>query len=77
MPITRISSQALGVLEAYPDLRIHSNFESAVNLRAGGRLVTCSAAVKSRPKGLGITAADHSPPHRGWGATPHQSQNWQ
>jgi hypothetical protein len=44
MPITRISSQTLGVLDEHRRLTMHSIFDSAVNLRAGNRLVSCSAA---------------------------------
>ena len=47
MPITRISSQVLQVVDGRRYLRIHSVFESAVNLQAGHRLVNCSPGVIS------------------------------
>lgn len=58
MPITRISEQALRVLDAAPGLTIHSVFDSAVNLRAGQRLITCTARVLSAPHGVELTAGD-------------------
>ena len=58
MPITRISSQALQVLDRLRYLRIHSVFESAVNLQAGHRLVNCSAGVISVPYGTEMAPAD-------------------
>jgi hypothetical protein len=58
MPITRISSQALQVLDRLRYLRIHSVFESAVNLQAGHRLVNCSAGVISVPYGIEMAPAD-------------------
>ena len=76
MPITRISSQSLGVLDEHRRLTVHSIFDSAVNLRAGNRLVSCSAAVISSPYGIEMTAADLSHLQRRCCATPDVSLEW-
>lgn len=58
MPITRISEQALRALDARPRVSIHSVFDSAVNLRAGPRLIVCTARSLSAPHGLELTSSD-------------------
>jgi hypothetical protein len=58
MPITRIGQPARDACAASPDLSVHSTFESAVNLRAGPRLVTCTARRLSAPHGIEMSAAD-------------------
>jgi hypothetical protein len=58
MPITRIAEPALDACAASPDLTVHSVFDSAVNLRAGPRLVTCTARRLSAPHGIEMSAAD-------------------
>jgi hypothetical protein len=58
MSITRIGEPALDACAASPDLTVHSVFDSAVNLRAGPRLVTCTARRLSAPHGIEMSAAD-------------------
>jgi hypothetical protein len=58
MPITRIGGPALDACAASPDLTVHSLFDSAVNLRAGPRLITCTARPLSAPHGVEMSAAD-------------------
>ena len=58
MPITRIGQPALEACAASPDLSVHSTFDSAVNLRAGPRLVTCTARRLSAPHGIELSTAD-------------------
>ena len=58
MPITRLSVQALRILEENPQARIHSAFTSAVNLQAGERLITCSTGAISAPHGVEMSPGD-------------------
>jgi hypothetical protein len=58
MPITRIGQPALDACAASPHLTLHSMFDSAVNLRAGPRLVTCTTRPVSAPHGVEMSAAD-------------------
>lgn len=58
MPIVRASAHAVRVLDASPELRIHSVFSSALNLRAGQRLINCSPGAVSAPHGIELTAGD-------------------
>lgn len=57
MSITRISTQALRILDENRHVGFHSVFARAVILRAGQRLITCSADVISAPHGLEMTSA--------------------
>ncbi|MPZ78930.1 MAG: DUF2877 domain-containing protein [Actinophytocola sp.] len=57
MSITRISTQALRILDENRTVEIHSVFTRAVNLRAGERLITCTADVVSAPHGVEMTFA--------------------
>jgi hypothetical protein len=57
MSITRISTQALRILDENRQVEFHSVFARAVTLRAGQRLITCSADVISAPHGLEMTSA--------------------
>jgi hypothetical protein len=57
MSITRISTQALRILDENRHVEFHSVFARAVTLRAGKRLITCSADVISAPHGLEMTSA--------------------
>jgi uncharacterized protein DUF2877 len=56
MSITRISTQALRILDENRHVEFHSVFARAVTLRAGQRLVTCSADVISAPHGVEMTS---------------------
>jgi Protein of unknown function (DUF2877) len=76
MPITRISSQVLQVVDGRRYLRIHSVFESAVNLQAGHRLVNCSAGVISLPYGIEMTPADLGRLQRTCRSTPDEPMEW-
>jgi hypothetical protein len=58
VPITRASGLALQVLDTWPQVSIHSVFDSALNLRAGPRLIICTARVLSAPHGLELTSGD-------------------
>lgn len=58
MPITRVSAPLLQVLGTWPQISIHSAFDSTVNLRAGPRLITCTARALSAPHGLELTSGD-------------------
>lgn len=58
MPITRLSTQAQQVLDAHPQLKLHSVFASAANLRAGDRLIVCTIASISAPHGVEIAPGD-------------------
>jgi hypothetical protein len=58
VPITRIGQPALEACAASPELSVHSLFDAAVNLRAGPRLVTCTARRLSAPHGIEMSAAD-------------------
>ena len=58
MSINRVSTQALRILDENRHVEIHSVFTRAVNLRAGERLITCSADVVSAPHGLETSSAD-------------------
>lgn len=56
MSITRISTQALRILDENRHVEIHSVFARAVNLRAGERLITCSSDVIAAPHGVEMTS---------------------
>src|SRR5690349_10245364 len=58
MPITRVGEPALEACAASSNLTIHSMFDSAVNLRAGPRLVACTAHALSAPHGIEMSTAD-------------------
>jgi hypothetical protein len=58
MPITRASAMSLQVLDAWPQVSIHSVFDSAINMRAGPRLIICTARALSAPHGLELTVGD-------------------
>ncbi|HEU4361730.1 MAG TPA: DUF2877 domain-containing protein [Mycobacterium sp.] len=58
MPISRISGPALGALDAASTLTIHSVFDTAVNLRAGVRLITCTSRRLAAPHGVELTVGD-------------------
>lgn len=58
MPITRLSARALRILEQDPHAKIHSVFATAVNLRAGERLITCSRGAISVPHGIEMAPGD-------------------
>jgi len=58
VPITRMSSEIPRILDGYRQLSIHSVFGSAVNVRAGHRLVNCSTGVISSPNGIEMTPGD-------------------
>lgn len=53
-----MSVDARRVLAAHPALDLHSVFSNAVILRAGARLVTCTASAISAPNGVEMAAAD-------------------
>jgi hypothetical protein len=53
-----MSSEIPRILDGHRHLSIHSVFESAVNLRAGHRLVNCSTGVASSPNGIEVTPGD-------------------
>jgi hypothetical protein len=76
MPISRVSSQALKVLAGHRRLEIHSVFESAVNLRAGRRLINCSTGVISIPWGIEMTPVDLGRLRRHRGATLGDVLEW-
>lgn len=58
MPISRISEPALSALDAAPILTIHSVFDTAVNLRVGARLITCTSRRLAAPHGIELTVGD-------------------
>lgn len=58
MPITRLSEPALAALDAEPRLTLHSVFDSAVNLRAGPRLIVCTSRRLGAPHGVELTVGD-------------------
>ena len=77
MSITRISTQALRILDENRQVEFHSVFTRAVTLRAGKRLITCSADVISAPHGLEMTSASLAQLqrlHRKW---PAEVLDWQ
>jgi len=53
-----MSSEVPRILDGHRHLSIHSVFGSAVNVRAGHRLVNCSMGVISLPNGIEMTSAD-------------------
>jgi hypothetical protein len=53
-----MSRPAQQLLEAGARLEVHSAFESAVNLAAADRLITCTIAPISAPHGLEVSAPD-------------------
>ncbi len=58
MPLTRLSGPALHALDTAPRLAIHSVFDTAVNLRAGRRLIACTSRRLSAPHGVEVTPDD-------------------
>jgi hypothetical protein len=76
VPITRMSSEALRILDEHPCMSIHSVFGSAVNLRAGHRLVNCSSEVISIPYGIEMTLADLGQLQRLHRTAPHDLLQW-
>jgi uncharacterized protein DUF2877 len=58
MPIARVSSEALRILDGHRELSAHSAFETSVNLRAGRRLVNCSTGLTSSPHGIEVGPED-------------------
>lgn len=58
MPITRVSTQALRILDENRYVGFHSVFAKVVILRARERLITCTADAISSPHGLEMTSAD-------------------
>lgn len=58
MPITRLSKQALQVLDTHPQLELHSVFGSAANLCAGDRLIACTIDNISAPHGVEMAPGD-------------------
>lgn len=77
MPITRLSVQALRILEENPQARIHSAFTSAVNLQAGERLITCSPGAISAPHGVEMSPGDVAQLQRLHGTSPAEILDWQ
>jgi Protein of unknown function (DUF2877) len=77
MPITRLSVQALRILEENPQARIHSAFTSAVNLQAGERLITCSPGAISAPHGVEMSPGDLAQLQRLHGTSPAEVLDWQ
>ena len=75
MPITRMSGEIPRILSGRRCLSIHSVFESAVNLRAGPRLINCSTGVISVPNGIEMTPADLRRLQR-LRTTPHEVLEW-
>ena len=57
-------------------LSIHSVFDSAVNLRAGRRLVTCTTRVISAPNGIEVTRSDLAGLQRLRFTTPRDVLEW-
>lgn len=76
MSITRISTQARRILDENRTVEIHSVFTRAVNLRAGERLITCTAEVVSAPHGLEMTPAGLAGLRRLHGGLPGEVLDW-
>ena len=76
MPITRLSAQALRILEQNPHATIHSVFATAVNLRAGERLITCSPGAISAPHGIEMAPGDLARLRRPHGRAPAEVLDW-
>lgn len=76
MPITRLSAQALRILEQHPHARIHSVFATVVNLRAGERLITCSRGAISVPHGIEMAPGDLARLRRLHGRAPAAVLDW-
>lgn len=57
VPVVAVSRPAWGVLAGHPQARVHSVFESAVNLSVGHRLVVCTARPLRAPHGVEVTPA--------------------
>ena len=77
MPITRLSAEALRILEENPPASIHSAFTSAVNLQAGERLITCSTGAISAPHGVEMTPGDLAELQRLHCTAPREVLDWQ
>jgi hypothetical protein len=58
VPINSLSRQARQILDTHPLLQVHSVFRSAVYLRAGGRLIICTADAVRAPHGVEMASAD-------------------
>jgi hypothetical protein len=76
VPITRISTEIERILDEPRRLSIHSVFDSAVNLRAGHRLVTCTTRVVSVPNGIEMTRSDLAGLQRLRFTTPRDVLEW-
>lgn len=76
MPITSLSRQAWQILTAHPQLEIHSVFRSSVNLRAGPRLITCTADAVRAPHGVEMASADLAGLRRLGTARPTAELRW-
>jgi len=71
-----MSAEIPRILEAHRHMSIHSVFESAVNVRAGDRLVSCSTGVISSPNGIEMAPRDLSRLQRLRCTTPHDVLEW-
>ena len=76
MPITRMSSEIERILDRPRRLSVHSVFDSAVNLRAGHRLITCTTRVISVPNGIEMTRSDLAGLQRLRSTTPRDVLEW-
>lgn len=54
-PVNAVSGPAWRLLTAHSDLRVHSVYSTAVHLRAGGRLVTCTSGGERAPHGVDVS----------------------
>ena len=71
-----MSTEIERILDHARRLSIHSVFDSAVNLRAGQRLVTCTTRVISVPNGIEMTRSDLAGLHRMRFTTPCEVLEW-
>ena len=76
VPITRMSTEIGRILDEPRRLSIHSVFDSAVNLRAGRRLVTCTTRAISVPNGLEMARSDLAGLQRLRFTTPREVLEW-
>jgi hypothetical protein len=76
MSITGISTQVPKILEWHPQVRIHSAFTSGVYLRAGDRLIICTASAISAPHGVEMALADLARLRQLAHAAPHGVLDW-
>ncbi|MGH3279791.1 MAG: DUF2877 domain-containing protein [Trebonia sp.] len=76
MPISSLSRQARQILATHPRLEVHSVFRASVNLRADGRLITCTADAVRAPHGVEMAPADLAGLHRLGSARPSAELRW-